>query len=231
MWRKFLPPVLVRQLRPACSGQYSLIPVSRVFGLDRGKPVDRYYIEKFLSSHASMMKGSVLEVGGLDYTRMFAPHALGGARILDFRRAADDMTVVADLSRPDDCPAEIADCFVCTHTFNFIFDVAAAARSSWKLLKPGGTLLATVAAITQISQFDCERWGDYWRFTPDSVRRIFQPVFGNDLEISSFGNLAAAIALLRGEAVEDLPDLSLLGGADPDYPIVIALVARKAGQC
>ncbi len=231
MLRKFLPPVLVRHLWPAGAGRHALVPASRVFGFDRGKPIDRYYIERFLGRHAKLIQDSVLEVGGLDYTSMFAPHALGSAGILDFRGAPTPITVVADLANPDECPAEIADCFICTHTFNFIFDVDAAARSAWKLLKPGGTLLATVAAITQISRYDSDRWGDYWRFTPDSVRRIFQPVFGNDLEIAGFGNLAAAIALLRGEAVEDLADASVLDGADPDYPVVIGLRARKAGQC
>lgn len=231
MWHNWVLQALRRKALPAATDVRSISPVSRVFGFDRGKPIDRHYIEKFLLGHAPLIKGAVLEVGGLDYTRMFASTALGGARILDFRGAPDGMTVVADLANPDECPAEIADCFICTHTFNFIFDVNAAARSAWKLLKPGGTLLATVAAITQISRYDSERWGDYWRFTPDSVQRIFQPVFGNDLEIESFGNLAAAVALLRGEAAEDLPALSLLDGTDPDYPVVIALVARKGGAC
>lgn len=231
MWRKLVPPPLVRRLRPAAGDQPSAEPLSRVFGLDRGKPIDRHYIEQFLAGHAQMIKGAVLEVGGLDYTRMFAPTALDGARILDFRGVPDAVTLVADLARPDDCPAEIADCFVCTHTFNFIFDVAAAARSAWRLLKPGGMLLATVAAITQISQYDHVRWGDYWRFTPDSLGAIFGPLFGDQLEISSYGNLAAAIALLRGAAVEDLADAAVLDGADPDYPIVIGLAARKAGRC
>lgn len=231
MWHNRVLQVLRRKALPAAADVRSLSPVSRVFGFDRGRPIDRHYIEKFLRGHAPLIKGAVLEVGGLDYTRMFAPTALGGARILDFRGAPDGITVVADLSDPEECPAAIADCFICTHTFNFIFDVDAAARSAWKLLKPGGTLLATVAAITQISRYDSERWGDYWRFTPDSVRRIFQPVFGDDLEISGFGNLAAAVALLRGEAVEDLADASVLDGSDPDYPVVIGLLARKAGQC
>lgn len=231
MWHNKIFQILRRQSCPPAADVRALSPVSRVFGFDRGTPIDRHYIEKFLLGHAPLITGAVLEVGGLNYTRMFAPAALGCARILDYRSPPDGSTVVADLSNPDECPAEIADCFVCTHTFNFIFDVNAAARSAWKLLKPGGTLLATVAAITQISRYDSERWGDYWRFTPDSVRQIFQPVFGSDLQIESFGNLAAAIALLRGEAAEDLSDLSLLDHSDPDYPVVIAIVARKGGAC
>ena len=46
-------------------------PVSRVFGLDRGTPINRYYIEKFLASQAASIRGRVLEVGASDYSRRF----------------------------------------------------------------------------------------------------------------------------------------------------------------
>src|SRR6185503_10982321 len=46
-----------------------LTPISRVFGFDRGTPVDRYYIENFLADNASDIRGRVLEVGDDSYTR------------------------------------------------------------------------------------------------------------------------------------------------------------------
>ena len=33
-------------------GLRRLTPVSRAFGFDRGLPIDRYYIERFLAAHA-----------------------------------------------------------------------------------------------------------------------------------------------------------------------------------
>ena len=51
-------------------------PISRDFGFERGTPIDRYYIERFLERHASEIVGRVLEIGGNDYTRRF-----GGARV------------------------------------------------------------------------------------------------------------------------------------------------------
>lgn len=42
----------------------------------RGQPVDRHYIERFLSAHASDVRGAVLEVGDNEYTRRF-----GGERV------------------------------------------------------------------------------------------------------------------------------------------------------
>jgi hypothetical protein len=40
-----------------------LQPVSREFGFDRGRPVDRHYIEAFLAERAGDIHGRVLEVG------------------------------------------------------------------------------------------------------------------------------------------------------------------------
>ena len=44
-------------------------PFSREFGYDRGQPIDRYYIEQFLSAHASDVRGHVLEIADDTYTR------------------------------------------------------------------------------------------------------------------------------------------------------------------
>ena len=40
-----------------------LDPVSADFGYERGRPVDRYYIERFLSTRAYAIRGRVLEFG------------------------------------------------------------------------------------------------------------------------------------------------------------------------
>jgi hypothetical protein len=37
-------------------------PFSATFGFDRGTPIDRYYLERFLNSHRALITGRVLEV-------------------------------------------------------------------------------------------------------------------------------------------------------------------------
>ena len=96
------------------------------------------------------------------------------------------------------------------------------------LLKPGGVLLATVGGISQISRYDMERWGDYWRFTTASIQKLFEPVFRGGIELETYGNVLAATAFLQGIAVEELPDRTLLDEHDPDYQLLITIVARKA---
>jgi len=49
----------------------SVTPLSRGFGSDRGRPIDRHYIEGFLARHATDVRGRVLEFGDDAYTRRF----------------------------------------------------------------------------------------------------------------------------------------------------------------
>lgn len=202
-------------------------PVSSLLGCDRGTPIDRWYIERFLAGHADLISGRVLEIADNTYSRRF-----GGRRVKKFEvlHASHDnprATIVGDLTDTTILPENAVDCFICTQTFNFIFDLQKAAEGACYVLKPGGVMLATVSGISQISRYDMERWGDYWRFTTESVRRLFEPVFKGGVEIKSFGNVLAATAFLQGVAVEDLPDRALLDENDPDYQLLITVVARK----
>ena len=125
-------------------------------------------------------------------------------------------------------PADAFDCFICTQTFDCIFAVQQAVQGAHRLLRPGGVLLATLSGLGQISRYDLERWGEYWRFTTASAARLFEPVFTGGVEVGSCGNLPAAIAALQGLAVEDLPDPALLDVHDADYPLVVTVAACKA---
>jgi len=203
-------------------------PISTEFGFERGTPIDRRYIEEFLYSNRHHIKGKVLEVGDSTYSKRFAGGEVTSLEVLHAVPGNKSATIVGDLTDPLSLPENQVDCFVCTQTFNFIFDVQKAIEGAHRLLKPGGTLLATVSGISQISRFDMDRWGDYWRFTSASVQKLFEPVFKGEFQIEIFGNVLAATAYLQGIAVEDLPDERLLDEYDPDYQLVICIVARKA---
>ncbi len=89
-------------------------------------------------------------------------------------------------------------------------------------------LLATVSGGSQISLPDAATWGDYYRFAESSIRRGFEDVFGaGNVDIETYGNLIAAIALLQGVAIEDLPRPGLLDERDPQYPLIIGVEARR----
>jgi hypothetical protein len=201
-------------------------PVAADFGFQRGTPVDRYYIEKFLESNKSKIKGAVLEIAESVYSKKFGT----GVTSFEVLHADPDFkgaTMIGDLSQPASLASDKVDCFICTQTFNFIFDVQKAVEGSYKLLKPGGTLLATVSGLSQISRYDMDRWGDYWRFTDLSIRKIFENVFSKEkIKIQIFGNVLAATSLLQGITLEELTT-DELDVADKNYQVIIAIIAEK----
>jgi hypothetical protein len=192
-------------------------PISRKFGYDRGTPVDRLYIEQFLHDNRSLIGGSALEVADTGYVLRFGAERVTRAIALDGRSA--------DLTKIETLPKGQFDCFVCTQTLNFIFDVTAALAGCRHVLKPGGVLLGTVAGTSQISRYDADRWGDYWRMSPMAVERLLESAGFTGIRIAPFGNLVAAISMLQGIAVEELPNPRLLADYDPDYVIVTGFVA------
>lgn len=207
-------------------------PVSRLFGLERGTPIDRYYIHRFIDQNAESILGKAIEVGELRYLQEYGA-ATSERCILTFDREMSNpkqgasKIIIGNLTAPATLPENAFDCFICTQTLNFIFDAPAAVRGAHRLLAPSGIFLGTVAGLSQISRYDMDRWGDYWRFTTLSLARILSEVFGRDLAITSFGNAFAAQALLQGLAIEDLPRVDLLDVKDDDYQLIIGFKAKK----
>jgi len=222
------PPDLARGMSPRDLLQRRT-PISRVFGLDRGLPIDRYYIEGFLSGHASDIVGHVLEIGDNTYTRKFGGDRVTTCDVLGVQAGNPSATIVADLTRADQIRPGTFDAIVCTQTLHVIYDVRAAIQTLYRILKPGGVLLATLPGISQISRYDMDRWGDYWRFTSLSARRLFEEAFPPaSVRVEVYGNVLTAIAFLHGLAAEEV-DQEALEHQDADYEVLIAVRAVKPG--
>lgn len=207
-----------------------LTPISRVFGLDRGLPVDRHYIETFLKAHHQDIRGDVLEVGGDEYTRRFGAERVRRGDVLHAVEGHSKATIVGDLAKGRGIPSAAFDCIILTQTLQHIFDVRSAVTHALGALRPGGVLLATMPGISQISRYDMDRWGDYWRFTSLSARRLFETALPvHDLTVETHGNVLAATAFIQGLAAEDLtPDELAL--RDSDYELVITVRAVRAAR-
>jgi hypothetical protein len=203
------------------------VPVDSDFGWDRGTPIDRYYIENFFRKNAHLIRRRVLEVGDSCYSRRFSGGEVESFSVLNVAPDNNAATIVGNLTEKATLPANAFDCFICAQTFQYIFELREAVEGAHYLLKPGGVLLATMPGISQISRRDMQRYGEYWRFTTDSLNRLFSPVFLGGVEVSSYGNVLATTAFLQGVALEDLPDPSLLDKVDAYYQMIITIVARK----
>jgi len=215
-----------RLARPAwLGGSNRRKPLSPIWGFDRGTPVDRYFIERFIADHRHDIRGRVLEVHDQRYTMQYGS-AVERGDVLDVDPTNPRATVVADLSAAEQVPANTFDCFVLTQTLQFIADVPAALSHVHRILRPGGVLLATVPAVSRLApHYGPAR--DYWRFTPAGCRELFHPVFGAEhLDIRSYGNVRTACAFLHGLAWEELPR-RVLEHHDEYFPVIVGIRGVK----
>ena len=203
-------------------------PVSRLFGFDRGKPVDRHFIENFLASHSHAIHGDVLEIGESTYTEQFAQGAF--TPWMFHAQPIPGAKFFGDLSGQHNLPENSFDAIICTQTLNFILEPFPALQALYNAIKPGGTLLITVAGLSQISRYDMDRWGDYWRFTDLSLRKFCEKAApGAIIDVAPFGNVGAAKAFLDGLACEEL-DPTIFTRQDPDYQIIVSAHIVKPKQ-
>lgn len=203
-----------------------LTPISRLWGNDRGRPVDRYYIESFLEWHAEDIHGCVLELGDNTYTKRFGGERVTRSDVLNVKEGDPNSTIVADLTTAHHLPGEAFDCIIFTQALQYMYDLHAALLTLHRILKPSGVILATVPGISQIDHDD-PRYEHYWFFTPKLAERLFKECFpGSTVEVESYGNVLTSICFLEGLSYTELKR-DELDHRDPLYPTTIAVRAQK----
>lgn len=214
-----------RLVRPARLGTIRrTTPLSEAWGRDRGAEIDRFYIESFLRAHRLDIRGRVLEVKDSRYTDWFGS-AVSGRDVVDIDGSNSNATIVADLARPQSIPDCQFDCFILTQTLQFLDDLPAAVHHIYRILRPGGVLLATAPGISRVERSYANI--DYWRFTPASCRLVFSDAFGPEkVTVQSYGNVLSAMAFLTGMAREELTTKEL-AVHDPYFPVILGVRAIK----
>jgi len=237
--RKVLPPNIVRTIEvlrrqpgplPIGSVRFGDLkrqsPISDNFGFDRGSPIDRYYIEKFLAANVSKIRGRVLEVGDNVYTLRFGGARVERSEILHIDGTSPRANFIGSLENLNVLPAESFDCIVLTQTLHLVFDMRAAIETLYRALTPGGALLLTTPGISQI---DRGEWGAtwFWSLTAAAAQRLLEERFRpNDVTVETCGNVFAAIAFLHGLAMEEV-DTACLDTVDATYPVVVTARAIR----
>jgi SAM-dependent methyltransferase len=202
-------------------------PISRNYGFERGTPVDRYYIGAFLTGHAADVRGRVLEIGDDEYTRRYGGDRVDRSDVLHASPGNPQATIVADLADAPDIADASFDCVICTQTLLLIYDLKAAVATLRRILAPGGVALITVPGVSRICREEADEWGDYWRFTSDSARRLLGDEFGpGNVQLQAYGNVLAATAMLHGLAAEEV-GAARLDDRDRNFEVIVGVRALR----
>ena len=203
-------------------------PVSPIFGIDRGFPIERYYIEQFLARHRLDVRGRCLEMGDPFYINKFNDGRATRIDVMHVKEGNPAATIVADLTSAGHVPSNTFDCIIFTQSLQMIYDMHAALRHLHRILKPGGVLLLTSHGISKVGRrLGRDGWGEYWRITTQSAEKLFEDTFpGADVQVGSYGNVLTACCCLHGIVSEEIAPADL-DTNDPDYEVIVTVRARK----
>ena len=134
-------------------------------------------------------------------------------------------TIEADISSAPNIPSNSFDCIIFTQTLQLLYNFRAAIETLHRVLKPGGVLLATVPAISQLDARWCGQF--FWRFSSASTELLFKEYFPDDkVETHGYGNILTAIGFLHGLALAELNEEEL-NYQDQSYEMLITIKATK----
>ena len=201
-----------------------MVPISRDCSAERGTPVDRYYVDDFLASHESDIRGRVLEVGGDTYTKWLGGDRVTQAQVLNIEPGNAAFMDALMKSLVDD--SSRFDCVLLPQTLHSVYNICAAIRRTHTLLAPGGVVLATLPGISQLS-LDRDAESQCWGFTARSARLTFEEAFSPDnVSVVARGNVLASIALMQGLAAGELT-ANELDHVDPAYEVIVGVRASR----
>lgn len=199
-------------------------PLSVKYGYDRGLPIERYYIEKFLSENGEKIKGLVLEVESDQYATRFGGKNISSLEIVDYNSSNKKANYIDDLQFGKKLPKEYYDCVLITQVIGAIADYNSFVNTVFDILKPGGNLILTTSGLATMIKPPQE---PFWRFTPKGLKMIFEKKFktGNTY-VESFGNFLTGQASWIGASAQELSTKEL-DQKDDRYPVLIGLIATK----
>jgi SAM-dependent methyltransferase len=206
---------------PRWGNMRRVTPFSTSFGFDRGTPVDRYYLHRFLDGNRHLITGRVLEVQMSSYTKRFGDN-VSESHTVDINPVFN-ATYTCDLAEAAQIPSDYYDCFLVPNTFQHLAELEPALRTMLRIVKPGGSILASAAGLLPL----IPDGGDYWRLSPGGWRLVLDAEWaGCDVLVEGHGNCLAAAATMYGLAQEELSP-NELDANDPRYPVLLTIRCRK----
>ena len=141
---------LVLKLQPVKKERFyssTAEPISRKFGIDRGTPIDRYYIAKFVENNKKYIHGNCLEIEDPRYTSKYG-ESVTKIDILDINKKNKKANIIGDLRNLTKIKDNSYDCLVITQVIGMIDDIDSVIAECYRILKPKGTLLLTSSSMS-----------------------------------------------------------------------------------
>lgn len=196
-------------------------------GVDRGDPIDRFFIDRFVGNHSGDVRGRVLEIKDDSYALRFGVGKVDRVDVMDVVENPR-ATIRADIRNLDPIPDDSYDCLIVTQVLQYVNDLDAAVRAMKRVLKPGGTVLVTVPTMGKFDGEDDKVEGNFTRLTPEGARFLFERHFSaHEVVVEPWGNVLVGMAFWIGLSQQDLPRKAF-DFFDPRYVCGVGIRATKA---
>ena len=199
-------------------------PISPVWGLDRGIPLDRYYISGFLERHREEVRIACSK-SRTRATRTFGDGRVVSSDVIDIDPDNDEATITADLTNAPSISDDTTTVFWLTQTLGDLTHLRGAGHRTSRD-QAGWRLVARCRRAADLLRRSSAGWrllALYRGVDAALVRRVF-PL--DAFEIVGFGNVLTCAAFLYGLAPHELSK-SDLDAHDPFFPVVYGIRAVK----
>ena len=181
----------------------------------------RHYIDTFLTEFDHLVKGRVVEFMPPFYQKRYIKRSeITSYDVWDIVPSTP-ATIVADLQNAPEIGDGSFDTILCTHVLCNVQYPWLATREMHRMLDKGGIVLCTVPMVLQGY---APHPGDYYRFTTDSLRTLFQDY--SKVELRTYGNSATASGSPQYLMSNHFSN-SVLNYHDPVCPSIVAVAAWK----
>lgn len=152
----------------------------------------RYLLDRALEGTVPLMRGTVVDIGGKRARKRgdFRPPEAQAHRWIYVNLARETAPdIVADAGA---LPLRdgSADCVICTEVLEHLPDPAACVAEGHRLLRPGGTFIASVPFLYPVHADP----HDYQRFTAEGLRHLFAGF--TSLSVETMGGFPGVLGLL-----------------------------------
>jgi SAM-dependent methyltransferase len=196
------------------------VPVCQAFGMSRGTPIDRYYLNQFIEAIRGEIKGNILEIGGTPKDQDFYQIKSDDSYQILNLEAGPGIDIVGDVHNPSIIEPNSIDSIIIFNVLEHCYAPWIAVQNIYQWLKTGGKCFAMVPNAVRVHRTPV----DYWRPLPDGMKWLFKDFSEQQLYI--YGNPITVTASHQGIATEELSPEEL-NTFHPDYPVATCIVAEK----